>query len=33
LLTIRDGQVSAIADYSRHRDALRALPAKDPTAV
>jgi hypothetical protein len=23
----RDGQVTAIADYSRHRDALRALTA------
>ena len=27
LLTIRDGQVTGIADYSRHRDALRAMPA------
>ena len=32
LLTIRDGQVTAIADYGRHRDALRALAAQVPTA-
>ena len=32
LLTIRDGQVTAIADYSRHRDALRALAATVPAA-
>ena len=28
VLTVRDGQVVAIADYSRHRDAIRTLPAK-----
>jgi ketosteroid isomerase-like protein len=33
LLTIRDGRVSAIADYKRHRDALRALPVKVPAAA
>jgi hypothetical protein len=28
VLTIRDDRVTAIADYSRHRDAARTLPPK-----
>ena len=28
VLTVRDGQVTAIADYARHRDAVRTLPPK-----
>src|SRR3954452_23837176 len=32
VLTVRDGQVTAIADYARHRDAVRALPSKVETS-
>jgi ketosteroid isomerase-like protein len=32
VLTVRDGRVTAIADYARHRDAVRTLPAKVETA-
>lgn len=32
VLTVRDGQVIAIADYSRHRDAVRTLPPEVQTA-
>ena len=32
VLTVRDGQVTAIADYSRRRDAVRALPPKVESA-
>ena len=32
VLTVHDGQVTAIADYTRHRDALRTLPARVPAA-
>jgi hypothetical protein len=32
VLTVRDDQVTAITDYERHRDAVRALPEKVPTA-
>jgi ketosteroid isomerase-like protein len=28
VLTVRDGQVTAIVDYARHRDAVRTLPPK-----
>ena len=31
-LTVRDGQVTAITDYARHRDAVRTLPPKVETA-
>jgi len=30
VLTVADGQVTAIADYERDRDAVRTLPAKLP---
>ena len=26
VLTVRDGQVTAVEDYGRHRDAVRTLP-------
>src|SRR3954465_11845517 len=32
VLTVRDGQVTAISDYARHRDAARTLPPAVPTA-
>ena len=32
VMTVRDGQVTAIEDYTRHRDALRTLPPKVETA-
>lgn len=32
VLTVRDGQVTAVQDYRRHRDAVRTLPAKIQTA-
>jgi ketosteroid isomerase-like protein len=32
VLTVRDGQVTAVHDYRRHRDALRTLPPKIETA-
>jgi ketosteroid isomerase-like protein len=32
VLTVRDGQVVAIEDYARHRDAARTLPPAVPTA-
>jgi ketosteroid isomerase-like protein len=32
VLTVRDGQVTAITDYARHRDALRTLSPKVETA-
>jgi ketosteroid isomerase-like protein len=32
VLTVRDGHVTAITDYARHRDALRTLPPKVETA-
>jgi ketosteroid isomerase-like protein len=32
VLTVRDGQVTAIADYARHRDAVRALSSKVETS-
>jgi ketosteroid isomerase-like protein len=32
VLTVSDGQVTAIADYARHRDAVRTLPRKDQAA-
>jgi ketosteroid isomerase-like protein len=28
VLTVRDGQVMAVVDYRRHRDAVRTLPPK-----
>ena len=28
VLTVRDGQVTAVQDYRRHRDAVRVLPPK-----
>jgi ketosteroid isomerase-like protein len=28
VLTVHEGQVTAIADYSRHREAMRTLPPK-----
>ena len=28
VLTVRDGQVTAVADYARHRDAVRTLAPK-----
>ena len=31
VLTLRDGQVAAIADYARHREAMRSLPPKVKT--
>jgi len=32
VLTLRDGRVTAIADYARHRDAILTLPQKVETA-
>jgi ketosteroid isomerase-like protein len=32
VLTVHDGQVTAVQDYRRHRDAVRTLPAKIQTA-
>lgn len=32
VLTVRDGQVTAVEDYNRHRDAVRTLPPKTETA-
>jgi ketosteroid isomerase-like protein len=32
VLTVRDGRVTAITDYARHRDAVRTLPPKGETA-
>src|SRR3954451_16378690 len=32
VLTVRDDQGTAIADYRRHRDAVRTLPPKGETA-
>jgi ketosteroid isomerase-like protein len=32
VLTVRDDRVIAIEDYTRHRDAVRTLPAKVATA-
>ena len=32
VLTVRDGLVTAIADYARHRDAILTLPQKVETA-
>jgi ketosteroid isomerase-like protein len=32
MLTVRDGQVTAVADYRRHRDAVRTLAPKVETA-
>jgi hypothetical protein len=32
VLTVSDGHVTAIADYARHRDAVRTLPPKDQAA-
>ena len=32
VMTVRDGQVTAIVDYARHRDAVRTLPPKVESA-
>jgi hypothetical protein len=32
VLTVRDGQVTAVEDYGRHRDAIRTLPPQIETA-
>jgi ketosteroid isomerase-like protein len=32
VLTVRDGQVAAVEDFKRHRDAVRTLPPKIETA-
>ena len=32
VMTVRDGQITAIVDYTRHRDAVRTLPPKVESA-